>query len=93
MTAPSFTAFKRQLFVGMPVHIENLKFPHLTGERVLSKVQGNAVAGWVTRDDGENVESWIYWPRASDVVMNDHSSASLLNPDTRQPWLTVSVLP
>jgi hypothetical protein len=93
MSTPSFTAFKRKLSVGTLVHVENLAHPNLTSDRKLTKVQGNAIAGYVTRADGEIVESWIYWPRANETKMNSDTSVSLIKPGSDEPWLTVTVLP
>lgn len=67
MTFKSFADFKRSIKVGMRFQATNHLYPSLSGERVISRVQGNALACWYTKPDGTRAETWCPYPKAAMV--------------------------
>lgn len=62
----NFADFKRSVKAGDRLTCENYRYPHLNGERTVSRVQTNALA--VT--DATGREFWWYFTKAADVKID-----------------------
>jgi len=67
LTFKSLADMKRKLKVGMRFKVDNLLFPSASGDREISRAQGNALASWFTKPDGTRDETWVTYPKASEI--------------------------
>lgn len=65
------------------------------GIRTVSIVQSNSFALSTIRTSGEVVDSWCGYPKASEIIVNNENSITILEPDTRngQAWETAPKIP
>lgn len=87
----TFTAFKKRIAVGTVLYSDNHKRPHVTGERPVTKVQGNGIWYSFTADDGQVKQGFTGWPAASDVRINEDGSATFLDGTTKEPVFTYHI--
>lgn len=88
--------FKKALIVGVKLHcINHTNFSHYDGNgvavyndydfgtREVSIVQSNSFALKTVRTDGNIVDSWCSYPKASEVIINGDNSITILCEDCR----------
>ena len=63
----SFTEFKRNVKLGTELRIENLLYPEISRDTVVTKLKSTGFAARLERPDGSVVDSWIYWPKAAET--------------------------
>lgn len=78
----SFAEFKRALKIGTLLHALHHGYlksdnpeeysmpPKDMGVREVSIVQTNSIALKTTKNNGKVVDSWVYWPKASEAKVN-----------------------
>lgn len=90
----SFAAFKRRIKPGTRVRITNNLYPNLNREVAVVRAQTNAFTSPAVRPDGKIVESWVWYPKASDVRVKDANTVSFMDRALEEDaeWLTITIL-
>lgn len=87
----TLSAYKKRITVGAKLRVENYRFPHMSGDRSVIKVQGNAfVTEHPTKSGSGGV--WMYWPKAALIKPIDESSFEVIDDYDGKPFVKFSIL-
>ena len=74
----SYTAFKKQFTVGMRLEVEHHIRPEISGPRIVTKVQSNAIVMQPTDRPEVKGGWWMHWPKADRALVIDDDTLQIL---------------
>lgn len=87
---------KRAIRPGVVLEIDNRLHPHLNRQTTVVKAQTKDFSTELSEEiraatDTTSKVSWTTYPKAADVVA-DGDSFSFLHPESREPWITFTII-